>query len=89
VTNYPWYGAFAAAVMCVLVGATLIARSWALRSRGRHRAPRRVLSVPRVDERPESVELEYCATEQRPMEHGALPCGALVCLGCGRVTEVV
>jgi hypothetical protein len=87
VTDYPWYGAFAASVMCVLVGGTLIARSWALRHRGRHRAPR-IPAAP-ARERYETAGWEYCPTEQRPMEHETGEYGELRCTGCRRVTEVV
>lgn len=82
--------AIGGAVTAVLVGGTLVARHLpGRRSPGRHRAPRATTVRPAPEETPESVEWQYCAGEQRPMEHGVLPCGALVCLGCGRVTEVV
>lgn len=91
----PFYVALGGSVVAVLVGGTGFARAWvrpAAKEPGRHRAPRAVRPLPLgalADEAMESVEWAWCATEQRSMEHGAMPCGALACLGCGRVTEVV
>lgn len=78
------------AITAVLVGGTLVARSLVgLRGRGRHRAPRPTVVRPAPDETPESTERHYCPAEQRHTDHGAMPCGALLCLDCGQTTEAV